>query len=218
VEEPLALYLGLRRGAVDRLTEFRWPAPRGEQSEGWVRAGADAPLDAVRGYSLAALAWGLDDELWQLELDGATAGAGRAVHGARGRLVRRIEAWDAATAMNLIEACAWRTRDAAVAELRVEERADEAVALAGVTDLAGLEVLGNAIAAGQGAGSRLAGFAADVVLYAGDAGLPAAGAAVAAYIAAHALAGGDKNVRAYADKFEGERGWQAEWLRRRLGL
>jgi hypothetical protein len=218
VEERLTLYLGLRRGAVDRLTEFRWPVPSGAAAGAWVQAGADAPADAVRGYPLAEIAWGLDDELWQLELDGARTGDRRAVHGRRGRLVERIRAWEASTAAGLIEVCAWRVRDAAVAEFRAEERPDEAEALALVEDLMMLEQLGNAMANGTGAGSRLAGFAADVVLYARDAGSPAGGAAVAAYIAAHALAGGDKNVRAYEAKFETERGWQAEWLRRRLEL
>jgi len=217
VDERLVLYLGLRPGAVDRLTEFRWPVPTGGEPGAWVRAGTDAPADALRGYPLAEIAWGLDDELWQLELDDASE-AERAVHGTHGRLVRRIGAWDTSSATDLVEACAWRVRDAAVAELRDEERADEAEALAGVADLGALELLGNATAAGGGAGSKLAGFAADVVLYARDAAGPAAGAAVAAYIAAHALAGGDKNVRAYAARFEAERGWQAEWLRRRLQL
>jgi hypothetical protein len=218
VEGRLALYLGLRPAAVDRLTEFRWPVPRGAQPGAWVQASVDAPADAVRGYPLAEIAWGLDDELWRLELDGVTAGGRRAVHGARGRLVQRIEGWQESTASDLVEVCAWRVRDAAVAELRIEERGDEAESLAMIAELAALEQLGNAIGAGSGAGSRLAGFAADVVLYARDADRPAAGAAVAAYVAAHALAGGNNNVRAYEARFEAERGWQAEWLRRRLGL
>ena len=218
MEERLALYVGLGRGAVDRLTEFRWAVPLGGRPGAWVRAGADAPADAVRGYPLAQIAWGLDDELWQVELEGASSGDSRAVHGKRGRLVQRIETWGSSTAVDLIEVCAWRVRDAAVGALSVEERADEAEVLAQVVDLPGLERLGNAAAAGGGTGSQLAGFAADVVLYARDADRPAAGAAVAAYVAAHALAGGDKNMRTYEARFEAERGWQAEWLRRRLEL
>lgn len=218
MEGRLALYLGLRHGAVDRLTEFRWPAPSGGEPGAWVRAGADAPPDAVRAYPVAQIAWGLDDELWQIELGGTTTGDGRALHGSSGRLVRLVEAWEPSAATALTEACAWRVRDAAVRELRGEQSADEAKALAQTADLIALEAVGNAIAAGSGAGSRLSGFAADVVLYARDAASPAAGAAVAAYVAAHALAGGDKNVRAYEPRFEAERGWQAEWLRRRLGL
>ncbi|MFN0153153.1 MAG: hypothetical protein ACKVUT_02145 [Gaiella sp.] len=61
-------------------------------------------------------------------------------------------------------------------------------------------------------------FASDIVLYARDAGSPVRGAAVAAYIAAHAMAGGDKTAAGYAAAFEGERSWQVEWLRERLRL
>lgn len=218
MEERLALYVGLRRGAVDRLTEFRWPAPSGAEPGAWVEAGADAPAGAVRGWPFAEITWGLDDELWQLELAGATTSDRRAFHGARGRLVQRIEAWESSAAGDLIEVCAWRVRDAAVVALRAENREDQAEALALAADLDALERLGNATAGGGGAASRLAGFAADIVLYARDADRPAPGGAVAAYVAAHALAGGDKNVRAYGPKFEAEREWQAEWLRRRLGL
>jgi hypothetical protein len=61
-------------------------------------------------------------------------------------------------------------------------------------------------------------YADDVVLYAEDADRPAAAAAVAAYIAAHALAGGEKSGPGYAAKFERERRWQVEWLKRHLQL
>jgi len=61
-------------------------------------------------------------------------------------------------------------------------------------------------------------YADDVVLYAEDAGRPAAAAAVAAYIAAHALAGGEKDATGYEAAFERERRWQVDWLKRRLQL
>ena len=67
-------------------------------------------------------------------------------------------------------------------------------------------------------GARLTDYADDVKLYAADADRPAAAAAVAAYIAAHALAGGDKSAVGYEDAFERERQWQVEWLKRRLQL
>src|SRR5262249_37832546 len=125
VEERLALYIGLGGGAVDRLTEFRWAVPLGEEPGGWARAGADAPADAVRGYPFAQIMWGLDDELWRIELDGALRADRRVIHGERGRLVRRIEAWEASTAADLIDACALRVRDAAVGALSTEGHTDE---------------------------------------------------------------------------------------------
>jgi hypothetical protein len=192
--------------------------PAGEAPGGWVRAGSGVPVDAVRGYSLADLLWGLDDELWELELDDVRGLERHAVHGRRGRLLRRVNEWTPSLAADLVEACAWRVRDAAVSALNAGGREREAEALALVADLPTLEESANRAAVAKGDGARLAGFAADVVLYARDAESPAAAAAVAAYIAAHALAGGDKDVRTYDAKFETERGWQAGWLRERLRL
>jgi hypothetical protein len=61
-------------------------------------------------------------------------------------------------------------------------------------------------------------YAADVVLYAGEAPRPAAAAGVAAYIAAHALAGADTSAPRYESAFTREREWQVEWLKQRLQL
>ena len=66
--------------------------------------------------------------------------------------------------------------------------------------------------------SELDAFAADVVLYAGEARGDTDGAGVAAYIAAHALAGADKLAANYEQRFEEERRWQAEWLKEQLLL
>ena len=129
------------------------------------------------------------------------------------------ETWTPEVATSLVEVCAQRVQEAAVAALVREGRREEADTLVAADELERLEQTGDLVGqAGASEGGRLASFAADVVLYARDAGRPAAGAAVAAYIAAHALAGGDKTVRTYAARFEVERGWQAEWLRGRLRL
>lgn len=173
--QPLYGFLG--EGAVAFLSGFRWPRPADGEPGRWVRAGADAPREAVRGVALEQLPWWLDDELWQLELEGSLVSVGRAVAADRARLVRRVDAWTPEAANDLVAACEQRVREAA------------------------LEV-----------------FADDVVLYAEDAGRPAAAAAVAAYIAAHALAGGKKDGPGYEAGFERERRWQVAWLRRRLQL
>jgi hypothetical protein len=213
------VYAGLRSGAVDRLTEFAWPTPAAEAPGSWVEAGVDAPHDAVRGFPVEQLPWWLDDELWQLELAGEQTAELRRTRATRGRLIRRVETWTPEVATSLVEVCAQRLQEAAVGALVREGRREEADTLVAAGDLERLEQTGNLVGqAGASEGGRLASFAADVVLYARDAGRPAAGAAVAAYIAAHALAGGDKTVRTYAARFEVERGWQAEWLRGRLRL
>jgi hypothetical protein len=172
---PLYGFLG--KGAVSFLSGFRWPRPTDGRPGAWVRAGTDAPPDVVRGVPLEQLPWWLDDELWEVELDGSLVSSGRALGGERARLVRRVDAWTPELAQELVADCERRVREAAG-----EEYAD------------------------------------DVVLYAEDADRPATAAAVAANIAAHALAGGDKSAPGYAARFERERRWQVEWLKRHLQL
>jgi hypothetical protein len=167
----------LAEGAVATLSGFGWPRPADGEPGEWVRAGEDAPPDVVRAVPLEQLPWWLDDELWEVELDGVTGENGRAVAARRARLVRRIDAWNDVVAAELVLACEERVRAAALHE-----------------------------------------YADDVTLYAADAGRPAAGAGVAAYIAAHALAGGDKEAPEYEEAFERERRWQVGWLTRRLQL
>lgn len=172
-----SLYGFLGQGAVAFLSDFHWPQPTNGEPGAWVRAGADAPPEVVRGVPAEELPWWLDDELWRLELDGSLVRDGRVVTAERARLLRRVDAWSAEAALELVAVC----------EQRLRERGREE-------------------------------FADDVTLYAADADRPAAAAAVAAYIAAHGLAGGDKSAAGYEQAFERERRWQVEWLRRRLQL
>ena len=172
-----SLYGFLAEGAVAFLSGFRWPQPADGEPGGWVRAGADAPRQVVRGVPVEQLPWWLDDELWEVELEGPLVMDGRALTGDRARLLRRVDAWTPEAAHEFVSACERRVREAALAD-----------------------------------------YAADVVRYAEEADRPAAAAAVAAYIAAHALAGGDKSAPGYEAGFERERRWQVEWLKRRLQL
>jgi hypothetical protein len=54
-------------------------------------------------------------ELWEAELEGDVREEERKVVAQRGRLVRRIEAWNAATGASFAEACVARTRERAEA-------------------------------------------------------------------------------------------------------
>jgi len=169
------LYGFLGEGAVAFLSGFRWPQPASGEPGGWVRAGTDAPRQVVRGIPVEQLPWWLDDELWEVELEGRLVTEGRAVTGNRARLLRRVDTWTPEAAHDFVAACEQRVREAALAD-----------------------------------------YVDDVVRYAEDADRPAAAAAVAAYIAAHALAGGEKSASGYEAGFERERRWQVEWLKRRL--
>lgn len=146
---------------------------------------------AVRAYETDDLPWALDDELWEIEVAGDIQRVRTSVHADRGRLIRRVEAWTPAVAEELAAAC----------EARLREQAAEAARGSG----------------GERQAELLNAFAGDLAGYAGDAeGARAAG--VAAYVAAHAVAGADKAAPGYERRFALERQWQAEWLRSRLSL
>ena len=191
-----------------------WPAPADDEPGEWIDA-----VGSVRAYPPHELLWWLDDELWSAELAGDVRREGHAFEGARGRLLRRVETWTSEAAGELVEACAFRVRHAAVAALVDAGREDEARALAGSLSLEALERVGAELAEQDSdPAARLAGFAADTALYAREAPDSVRAAAVAADVAGPALAGGDKTLASYEARFADERRWQAEWLTRRLQL
>jgi hypothetical protein len=204
----------LRRGAEDPLRGFTWPAP-GK----WVESEAGQHAEVVGGLRREDLPYWLDDELWEVELAGLIVTSGHRLLAERARLRRRVEAWTDAVAWDLVAVCAHRVRDRAIEALQSAGRRTEATTLEACADLPALEAAANGVAAlGGDDVSRLAGFTADVAYYARDAGRPARAAGVAAYIAAHALAGGERTAPGYDQRFDAERQWQADWLVTRLAL
>lgn len=215
----MSLYLFLRPDRRASLSETQWPAPHEGAPGAWLETGSDAPPDSIRAYPPEELLSCLDDELWEVELEGDLRREGHAVLATRGRLLSRIETWTPQVAAQLVETCAFRVRDAGAEALAQAGLTPDASDLAGCTSLDDLERVGSATAdRGSDAAARLAGFAADAALYAREAPDPVRAAAVAAYVAAHALAGGDKSMASYEARFADERRWQAAWLSRRLGL
>jgi hypothetical protein len=184
-----------------------WP-PVGE----WLEHG-----EAVRPCSADDLPWWLDEQLWEVELDGDVTPFGRALSAGRVRLVRRLDRWSAEVATELVAVCARRVRDVAARSLHEAGRERDAGALVRAESPDEIEAVAMSVAHGDEAG-RLAGLAADVVLYARDAQSPVRAAGVAAYVAAFALAGGDKRAPGYQEGFEAERRWQAGWLKHHLSL
>jgi len=215
----MRLYVFLRPGRKASLSDMQWPAPHNGAPGAWIEAGRGVPPEAIRAYPTEELLWCLDDELWEVELDGSLHRDGRAVVAKRGRLMRRVETWTSAVASELVEACAFRARDAGVEALAGASLVSAANELRSCGSLDALEHVGSTIAKrGSDAAARLAGFAADTALYAREAPDPVRAAAVAAYVAAHTLAGGDNSLAGYEARFADERRWQAEWLSRRLRL
>lgn len=235
-------YKFLARGGIGRFSDFRWPRPAGTKPGAWVAAVEQLEdcrhgVHACMGGQL--LDW-LDDELWEIELDGEIVAGDAMVVAERGRLVRQVAQWDGPTAQEFADACAWRARDYALSSLRRVGLTDEAEQLVGAVELG--EMQAGAVAAferSDGAAAELTGFAADAVSLAQ--GLrpemwdperpvtlrepvqtPGAIAANLAFVVAHAA--GRESVAAagseaaYEDGFAAERKWQLDWLAERLGI
>ncbi|HEU0336618.1 MAG TPA: hypothetical protein VFR43_08680 [Gaiellaceae bacterium] len=206
-------YVFLGAGRTAFLSGRSWPAPRNGRPGVWVE---DDP-DGIRVCEPGDLPWWLDEELWEAEPGGAERRVRHALVAERARLLRRVHAWGPPVAWELVEAVVGRVRDRAVAALAADGHAEASVTLARTKGLDELRAACAATSAGAHDGARLAGFAADAIGFALDA--PGArGAGVAAYVAAHALAGGDAAGPGYETRFAEERAWQAEWLRARLSL
>ena len=208
-------YAFLGPAATDYVSGVRWHAPDHGGPGAWLEPGADSPL---RGYRADQLLWWLDQYLWEVELVGHVHDTGRSLVGERGRLLAPVDAWTPDVARELTTDCALRLRDRAVAALEEDGRGDDAAALAAASGLESIAEAATGAASGEGLGSLLAGYTADLVRFASFMPDPARGAAVAARIAAHALGGGDEGKQGYEDTYAEERARQAEWLRTRLGL
>ena len=99
-------YKFLRPGRVAPFTGFQW-----QQGE-W--AGVDGrPLLCGRGVHACRpgdLPYWINRELWEIELAGLVVEGQRKVLAQRGRLLRPIEAWNAAAEAEFARACAARSR------------------------------------------------------------------------------------------------------------
>lgn len=97
-------YKFLRPGAVAPFGRFTWPT--GEPGP-WVEAQPSVCVTGVHACRREHLPYWLAEELWEIELDGVLE-AERKLVAHRGRLVRRVEAWDDAAAEAFGAACAAR--------------------------------------------------------------------------------------------------------------
>lgn len=234
-------YKFLADGGKGRFSDFGWPLP-GEGVLGeWVDAGEDlencrAGVHACRPRQL--LDW-IDDELWDVELDGEIIERDAMIVAQRGRLLTRVTAWNDVTAQEFADACAWRARGFAIRELCRLDLTEEAEGLVAAAELAEMQTAAvAALASTDVEAAELTAFAADAVslaqgrrpeMWDADAhpGLhepeptPGAIAANLAFVVAHtagreaAAAGADAD---YERGFEAEREWQLAWLIERLGL
>jgi hypothetical protein len=104
----------LREGRVGPFTGFRW-----EPGE-WVETRGPVLCDrGVHACRARALPFWINDELWEVELDGDVVTAERKVVAPRGQLVRRVEAWTEAAARELGDTSAARAR--ALSDVRPDD-------------------------------------------------------------------------------------------------
>ncbi len=157
----------LEQGAIGRFSGFSWPQPSDDHPGDWVES-ADDIKQCFRGIhalrSTGLLDW-LDDELWEIELDGDIVDAGEMLVARRGRLLRRVDAWDEPTASAFAADCALRARHRALAALRrvgLTEDAERLVRAAELDDVRAAATAAHEATSDPDAG-ELTGFVADVV-------------------------------------------------------
>ncbi|TMK74050.1 MAG: hypothetical protein E6G50_00415 [Actinobacteria bacterium] len=98
-------YKFLADGAVSPFAGFRWPVGA------WVEAGsADVCRLGIHACRIGDLPFWLGPELWEIELDGDVVAHPRKVVAPRGRLVRRVEAWNEAARQDFGASVLSRTR------------------------------------------------------------------------------------------------------------
>jgi hypothetical protein len=102
-------------GRLGPFSAFAWPVDE------WVDvAGGLGCARGIHACEPADLPFWLQEELWEIELRGATVRGRHKVVAAGGRLVGRVEAWDEAAGDEFARACAVRLR--ALADRRPEAR------------------------------------------------------------------------------------------------
>lgn len=94
-----------------RFTRTPWPMPHGEKPGAWVDAGGPV-VPCVRGvHALRAkhMPFWLDQQLWEIELAGSLVETDSLLVAERGRLARRVDAWNDDAWKALCEFCRERT-------------------------------------------------------------------------------------------------------------
>ena len=179
----------------------------------------------------------IDDELWVVELAGEMEEMDDMLVARRGRLLRRVRAWDDGAMREFRESCIWRARDLAVESLQRAGREREAAALGAAGALDSLQAVAVVEAeTAEGAVEDALVYLADVVqvsrggwfeTYDGHPGAgatptPGAIAANIGFVVAMAAGGAAADAAAdpgaFDDGWDAERGRQLGWLTERLEL
>ena len=108
-------YKFLRPDGTSVFTRFHWPLP--DEGPGpWVDAGVDPCRSGIHACRRADLPQWLGRTLYEIELDGDVEEEATKVVAPRGRLLRRIDAWDESTRDEYTRMCADRAHELARSE------------------------------------------------------------------------------------------------------
>jgi hypothetical protein len=107
-------YKFLRRDGTSVFTGFRWPLPDGDAPGSWVDARVDPCRSGVHACRPAELPLWVAPVLYEIELDGDIVERQWKVVASRGRLLRRMEAWDDRLRAGYTRMCADRAHDLAL--------------------------------------------------------------------------------------------------------
>jgi len=105
-------YKFLRSDGTGAFTRFAWPLPNGGPGA-WVDAPADPCRSGIHACRLADLPYWAGRVLYEIELAGDIVALGTKVVAPRGRLVRRVAAWDDAFRATYTRHCADRAHELA---------------------------------------------------------------------------------------------------------
>jgi hypothetical protein len=109
---PVIAYKFLRANGASPFTGFRWDLPNGGPGP-WVEAQVEPCRSGIHGLRLSDLPLWAGKTLWEIELDGEVREERSKVVASRGRLLRRIDAWDDDLRAEFTRMCADRAHELA---------------------------------------------------------------------------------------------------------
>jgi hypothetical protein len=122
--ESMKALKSLRAGAIGPFGGFSWPTPT-DGAGAWVEAAADPCATGIHAFLPEQLPLWLQDELWEIELAGDIVQASGKLVAERGRLLRRIEAWNEQALDDFGRACLGRLLDLAAVDERAAGYAED---------------------------------------------------------------------------------------------
>jgi hypothetical protein len=115
-------YKFLDQGRLAPFTGVQWPEPGA-----WLESDrVELCVSGVHACRVGDLPYWLRPELWEVELEGAVVEGKRLLVARRGRLVRRVEAWNDAAATAFGRSCAEEASRRAAGRSDLEEYAADA--------------------------------------------------------------------------------------------